>query len=288
MLNVALNLLVFGMSQTSTVTCFIIFLVIAVACAVGDTVLIVQVRKSRVKSVEDVTEEQEQPQESEEAPAEPPAEYTEKESYDQDSAEEVADNAAEDAEDEEAVAASDEATVIIPVDSPEGRMFVKVRYNRSYTAKLIQADEILKKYYSEVKNEIMRYGLKSRISWRHETFRKGRKLLVKMTVRRKTLYVYLALDPAAYEGTKYKIRNVSGMSSNSEVPTLYRIRNDRRCRYVKQLIAEVMAQNGIVAGKEQNVDYAAQYPYEELESLVDHQLVKIVSMNEVTPEATAV
>ena len=177
------------------------------------------------------------------------------------------------------------APIIVRRVAPEGKVFVKVRYNRSYTAKLIQADDTVKNYYTEIKNELMRYKLSNRVSWRYETFRRGRKLLVKLALRGKSLYVYFALDPADYADTKYKIDDVSHVATNAGVPTLYKIKNDRRCRYAKQLIADVMAANGLEAGAEQSENYAAQYPYEELEPLVERGLVKLLKWEEASTDA---
>ena len=153
---------------------------------------------------------------------------------------------------------------------------MRVRYNRSYTAKIIQSGDTLKDYYAEIKNELMRYGVKARTSWKHETFRLGRKLLVRLAVRGKTLNMYFALDPAAYADTKYKVIDVSAVRKNAEVPLLYKIKNDRRCRYAKDLIKDVMEKNGLTAGENPEVDYKAQYPYEELEPLIDRKLVKLL------------
>lgn len=167
-----------------------------------------------------------------------------------------------------------------PVKTADGKIFLKVRYNRSYTAKIIQADDRLKSYYGEIRNELMRYGVKARASWRYETFKSGRKLLARLAVRGKTLGLYLALDPADYADTKYKIDDVSSVAKNAEVPVLYKIKNDRRCKYAKDLIAEVMSANGLAAGEQLTVDYCAQYPYEELDTLVGRGLVKLLKWKE--------
>ena len=163
---------------------------------------------------------------------------------------------------------------VVRVDN--GKVLVKVRYNRSYTAKLIQSEDKLKSYYSEIKNELLRYKVKTRTSWKYETFKSGRKLLARLAVRGKTLSLYLALDPAAYADTKYKIDDVSSIAKNADVPLLYKIKNDRRSKYAKDLIAAVMSANGL-EGKDNPVDdYAAQYPYEEIEPLIERGLVKLL------------
>lgn len=162
------------------------------------------------------------------------------------------------------------------VRTDNGKVLVKVRYNRSFTAKLIQSDDKLKGYYSEIRNELMRYKVKTRTSWKYETFKSGRKLLARIAVRGKTLGLYLALDPAAYAGTKYKIDDVSSVAKNAEVPVLYKLKNDRRCKYSKDLISAVMEANGLTAGEKPSDDYAARYPYEEIEPLLKRGLVKLL------------
>ena len=162
------------------------------------------------------------------------------------------------------------------VRKDNGNVLVKVRFNRSYTAKIIQGDEKLKEYYNELKNELLRYKVKNRISWHYETFKKGRKLLARLAVRGKTLGLYLALDPKEYEDSEYKVDDVSKVAKNADVPLLYKMKNDRRCRYAKELIEEVMEANGLEAGKHPGEDYSSQYPYEETEPLIKRGLVKLV------------
>ena len=162
------------------------------------------------------------------------------------------------------------------IRTDNGNVLVKVRYNRSYTAKIIQSEDKLKNYYSEIRNELLRYKIKTRTSWRYETFKTGRKLLARLAVRGKTLGLYLALNPAAYADTKYKVEDVSSVAKNAEVPLLYKIKNDRRCKYSKDLIATVMAANGLEAGEPAKDDFAAIYPYEEIEPLIGRGLVKLL------------
>ena len=175
-----------------------------------------------------------------------------------------------------------------PVKTDDGKIFIRIRYNRSFTAKLIQSDDKLKSYYGEIRNELLRYNVKPRVSWRYETFKTGRKLLARMSVRGKTLSLYLALDPAAYAGTKYKIDDVSAVAKNAEVPVLYKIKNDRRCKYSKDLIAELMRANGLEAGEEICDDYVSAYPYEELEPLIERGLVKLLKWKEKSTDSEEV
>ena len=165
------------------------------------------------------------------------------------------------------------------VRTENGTVLVKVRYNRSHTAKIIQSDDTLKKYYSEIRNHILRYDVKSRISWRHETFTKGRKTLAKLTLRGKTLSLYLALDPAEYED-EYKVENVSSVAKNASVPLLFKIKSDKKVVSAKELIDIVMEDNELEAGKSPAEDYVTLYPYEKTEPLIKRKLIKLLKMKD--------
>lgn len=156
-----------------------------------------------------------------------------------------------------------------------GSTFIRYRYNRSFEAKLIQSGIIVKRYYSELKNELLAYKkVTSRISWRHESFRRGRPTAAKFVIRGKTLCLCLALNPADYEGTKYIINDMSAYAKFANTPLLYRIKNPRRVKYAKELIAALFGEEN--REEKEHTDYSA-IPYEDTQSLIDRGLIKIVS-----------
>ena len=164
------------------------------------------------------------------------------------------------------------------VYTSEDGWYVRVRYDRSFEAKLIQADDTLKRWYSELKNELLSYKkVTSRLSWQHEAFRLGRGTVAKLVIRGKTLRIYLALDPSAYDGSKYVVEDASEHAKFEKTPLLYRIRSERRCRYAKELIAAAIAALGGDRGQEQDTDYAS-VPYENTQELIGRGLVRIVEV----------
>lgn len=161
-------------------------------------------------------------------------------------------------------------------------MFIRYRYNRSFEAKLIQSDDTVKRYYSELKNCLLSYKkVTSRISWRHESFRKGRPAAAKFVIRGKTLCLCLALDPENYEESKYIVDDMSRYTRFAGTPLMYRIKNERRLRYAKELIAFLF--EGTEPSGHEDEDFAA-IPYEDTQSLVERGLIKIVSYREVAIE----
>ncbi len=121
-------------------------------------------------------------------------------------------------------------------------VFVKVRYNRSFRAKLIQSDDTLKGWYSELRNELLRYGLKRRASWANESWYNGRTTYAKFAIRGKTLSFYLALDPQKYKNTKYTFRDAGKTARYKDVPMQCKCKSARSVRWVKELLAALAAE----------------------------------------------
>lgn len=190
--------------------------------------------------------------------------------------EEVASTAQPEAE----IAETDDGiTQVMPVVENGKTRYIVIKYSKSFVAKLIQSDDQTKQYYSELKNKLLSYdGVKSRISWKCETFRKGRKPLAKLRLRGKTLSITLALNPDDYAGTKYRVESLAEIKSYLATPCLYRIKNDRRLAYAKELINKLATENGLLEDtNEVNTDYAAQYPYEDTDALIERKLIKVLS-----------
>ena len=166
------------------------------------------------------------------------------------------------------------------------KQFIAVRYSKSFTAKLIQSEDETKEYYSRLKNELLSYKkVKARMSWKRESFRIGRTLIARLQYRGKKLCLYLALDPKSYEGTKYYVEDVSAVASNAQVALMYRIKSERRAKYALDLIADVCAKYGEEKKKTyKQTNYAAEYPYDSTESLVERGLVKEIRYKETQEE----
>lgn len=242
---------------------------------------VAEVAEEEASAEEPVAEPTEEDTSAEKSVAEPVAEQASVE-------EPVADPVAEQAPAEEPVADKSEEQLMADKPAEDGTSrivytsedgwYVRVRYDRSFEAKLIQADDTLKRWYSELKNELLSYKkVTSRLSWQHEAFRLGRGTVAKLVIRGKTLRIYLALEPSAYDGSKYVVEDASEHAKFEKTPLLYRIRSERRCRYAKELIAAAIAALGGDRGQEQDTDYAS-VPYENTQELIGRGLVRIVEV----------
>lgn len=188
----------------------------------------------------------------------------------------------EKAEEPEPVPVPAPVVVPVPVVAPIAEPIVvaeesaeagTLRYDRSFTAKLIQSEDEIKSWYTELKNELLSYRkVRDRTSWKHESYRFGREPVARITFRGKTMCLLLPLDPAAYAESKYKVEDVSDLASATELPCMYRIKNERRVKYAKELIAEVMSRYDSVREEHESVDYYV--PYEGIVELIGKGLIK--------------
>lgn len=137
---------------------------------------------------------------------------------------------------------------------------IRVRYLRSFTAKLSQSNDLVKERYSILKNELLSYKkAKARTSWYFETFRLGRLAYAKFAVRGKTLTLYLALNPEDLVGTKYRFKDVGGVKKYAQTPVCVKIKSNRGVRWAKELISILANENGFKRLDLEEVDYYPEF-----------------------------
>lgn len=190
----------------------------------------------------------------------------------------------EDEAEEIAVIVDDGDAIEEEVEESSGKI---IRYNRSFTARITQADTDLKGRYSELKNYILSFkGIKPVMSWKHEKFRLGRTAVASFMVRGKTLCLCLATDPQLFEGTKYKVDNLAERSKNAKLPTMYKLKSDRKVSYAKELIDIVMEDFGAKRTDNYKMEDFT-LPYKSTEVLIRNKLVKVIGEQEPDFEAEA-
>lgn len=201
--------------------------------------------------------------------------------------EELPDDDDEDEEEEiaaaEAESDGEETLVVADEDGDEESVDVEVdekgavvRYNRSFTARITQANDEIKQRYSELKNHLLSYvKVRSRISWRREIFRIGNRTVASFVMRGKTLCLCLATDPVIFADTKYAVEDLSARSKRNTTPCMYRVKSKRKTAYAKELIDIVLA--GFNA--ERNTLYTQKdfiMPYQSTYVLIKRRLIKVI------------
>jgi hypothetical protein len=111
--------------------------------------------------------------------------------------------------------------------------------------RIITADLDIKANYNEIKNEILSYGVKARLSRSGETFRLKEKKYVKIYLVGKTLKVYFALSPEDYKDSTFPIEDVGHRPNYAEMPLLFKVRSGLSVRRCKELVKATMEKDGL-------------------------------------------
>lgn len=99
----------------------------------------------------------------------------------------------------------------------------------------------LKDKYNELKNYILSYDVKSRISNSGDSFRSKRKLYVKITSSGNSGFrVYFALNPEDYKDSPIPVKASGPVKAYEETPAFLRVSSDLSVKRAKELVDDVM------------------------------------------------
>ena len=167
---------------------------------------------------------------------------------------------------------SEVASTIVEGDEKSA---LEIKLSRSFEANLIQADDEVKEYYSDIKNLLLSYkGVKSRFSWKYDSYSRGRDQLVKLKIRGKTVYMFIALNPEDYDKARFYQTAVT-VKKLLDVPMQVKIKSKLGLKKAKELIEDVMKKFEIEKDKDAvTIDYAKQYPNRTDKTLIAKGLIK--------------
>ena len=124
-----------------------------------------------------------------------------------------------------------------------------------FTERMLNADKEMQDNYNELKNEILSYGVNSRVSNSGDTFRLHRKTYVKITIAGLSLKLYFALNPDDYKDSTLPIQNAGHKGIYEEIPLVFKVKSGLSMRRCKQLIQDVFDKNGFEQGEIAKVNW---------------------------------
>ena len=163
----------------------------------------------------------------------------------------------------------------------------KLRFDRSFTAKLILSDDKVKGFYAEIASALLRYQkVKSRTGWSGVSFSVGRERFAFIAVIGKTLSVYLATDPEE-EGGRYRAKDVSAVKARAKTPSLYKIKSDGAKKHVLRLIEDAAKKENLAlrSEEEQSIPLSA-FKTDTFNNLITRGLIHIVRKGDTSHAAT--
>ena len=136
---------------------------------------------------------------------------------------------------------SDEPSVSAADPAVKGAFVAKddfLRYNFSFRARLIQSTADVQGYCGALLGAAGDCrGLRLTYGRRQVYVHCGRRQVAQILFKGRTLCAAFALDPAAFEGTKYRGEDVSRFKRFAQTPMLLRIPSPRKLRYALHLFA---------------------------------------------------
>ena len=221
----------------------------------------------------------------EEAPAEEIVETPIEEVSEEPIVEETMEEAVEEVAVTEVVEEAAEETTAQPVLMDTNSELV-VRLKKSFTAKLKQSDEDVKRSYSALKNALLEYKkINSNVSWHGDRFNFGRDTVARINICGKTLGLYLALDPAdpEFKTTVYHQKDVSKQKAYESTPFMVKVKSDAGVKKAIRLVIALAEKLGTT--KEEAfvpVDYVEMFPDATDEQLLSEGLIKSTKEKKVT------
>ena len=148
----------------------------------------------------------------------------------------------------------------------------RLRYDKSFEARLIQSDDEIKHWYTEIKNELLSYKTcKARMSWKRETFKANKQVVAMLVYRGNTLCLFVPLNYADYADNKEI--ETTDLPTYAETPVMIRLKNEKRKKTAIELISKVMEQAQVVR-KPGYISEDFYVPYEGILELINKGLIR--------------
>lgn len=123
----------------------------------------------------------------------------------------------------------------------------------SFVEKLLRLDQRTQEYFNKIHNELVSYKkINSRLSFKCMSYRMGRKLIAKMTVRGKTLKLHLALNLQAFNKNVFFQKDMSNVKAYEQVPFTVKVKSDRAEKNSIKLVEALMNENGAIKNPKHN------------------------------------
>ncbi len=204
--------------------------------------------------IEEVQEEElpeEEPQVEEEVASAVAEEIVEEEIDDEEEEEDFDEDEEEDEEDDEEEEEDEEIGEI-----EIGGKSYRPKY--AYPTRIKLVSDKVKDFYTDIKNEFLSYGIKSRISKTKENFNFSCDNVARFVVRGKTLKLYIAIDPSSIDHAYFHHKDVSEKKTYFDIPTMMPIKSRLASVKARELVAMLAEQLGLHKKRRfQNKDFSA-------------------------------
>ena len=125
--------------------------------------------------------------------------------------------------------------------------FATQKKKMPFAQKILSLKVEVQNYFNSIHNELISYKkVHDRVSFRGISYRYGKKLLAKITVRGKTLKLHLALDVNEFNYNTYFQKDLSNVKAYEQVPFTVKVKSARGEKNAIKLVETLMNKNEVV------------------------------------------
>lgn len=115
-----------------------------------------------------------------------------------------------------------------------------------FAEKMLNIDNKTQEYYEEIYNAFIACRrINPRVSSKGVSFRLGRELVAKLTIRGKTMKMHLALDVKDFEEKIFFQKDLSDVKAYEEVPFTVKVKSDRGLKNALKLVEALVEKKNI-------------------------------------------
>lgn len=158
-----------------------------------------------------------------------------------------------------------------------------VLLKRNMENKIKMAPDLIKEFYSGLRNELSSYiSVNERMMVACDQYKVKKTVIAKITLAGKVMKLYLPLNVNDYEQSKFHQNDVSEKKAYKDLPFMVKVNSKLGLKKAILLIGDVAKKFELVKASEYtNVDYVSMYPY-----VQNGEFEKSASRKKVTKEET--
>ena len=176
----------------------------------------------------------------------------------------------------------DETLQTLPTPNARAEWIAKLRYTKSFLAKLCLSDKSLKETYCALFNALTAYeGVSAKTAFSGVTFKYKRQQLAMITLTGKSLTVYFAVEPSTHGAGRYRLTDVSIKKRFSRVPSKLRVKSAGALRFALKVVQEAAAAASLQERVQaQHPVTPRDFPSDSIGSLISRGLIRTMGGNQ--------
>lgn len=136
-----------------------------------------------------------------------------------------------------------------------GLKYYQRKQKTTFPERMKDATAEVKQLYNIAKNELLQYeGVTNKQLSSYDTFYIGKKQIAKLSLTKRRIRVFLALDCSQYSPRQFPHKNVSSKKVHAKTPFFMMIKSRLSVKRMKSLIGDIMVENHVKI----NPDYTAE------------------------------